>query len=117
MPGYSVKSGYIKMLRGYFDYHPPGRQEVTYMLKEGGGNGNHAFTLLDEQYFVRCDQENTEIDLWSTGEDGDSIAGWRHLYGKGKVCCYTPAHTREGMLNNNVSGLLAERLQWLLDQR
>jgi type 1 glutamine amidotransferase len=116
MAGYPVESGYIKMLRGYFDYHPPGLQEVTYMVREGEKTGNHTFTLMDEQYFVGCDQANTEIDLWSTGLDGDSLAGWKHSYGKGKVCCYTPAHTREGMLNQNVSGLLAERLQWLLKQ-
>jgi type 1 glutamine amidotransferase len=98
MAGYPVESGYIKMLNGYFDYHPSGLQEVTYLLKEGEKTGNDSFTIMDEQYFVVCDESNTEVDLWSTGVHRDSLAGWKHRFGKGKVCCYTPAHTREGML-------------------
>ncbi|WP_053362862.1 ThuA domain-containing protein [Bacillus sp. FJAT-27251] len=116
MAGYQVESAYIKMLLGYFDYHPPGLQEVTYLLKEGEETGNNSFTIMDEQYFVVCDQSKTEVDLWSTGVHGDSLAGWQHRFGKGKVCCYTPAHTREGMLNQDVSWLLAQRLQWLLEK-
>jgi hypothetical protein len=95
------------MLRGSFDYHPPGLQEVTYRQ-----NGT-TFTLLDEHYFVHCDAVNTEVYLWSTGESGNSIAGWKHSFGKGKVCCFTPAHTKQGMLNENISCLLAENINWI----
>jgi type 1 glutamine amidotransferase len=114
MAGYSSESNYIHMLRGYFNYHPPGLQEVTYMLKENEKSGENTFFLSDEQYFVHCDKVNTEVDLWSTGVDGDSIAGWKHSFGKGKICCFTPAHTREGMVNENVSRLLAEKINWML---
>ena len=76
----------------------------------------NTFSLSDEQYFVQCDEANTEVDLWSTGVDGDSIAGWKHSFGKGKVCCFTPAYTKDGMLNENVSRLLAERLNWLISK-
>jgi type 1 glutamine amidotransferase len=114
MAGYSSDSNYIQMLRGYFDYHPPGLQDVTYMFKKDEKSGDHTFSLSDEQYFVYCDEAKTEADLWSTGVDGDSIAGWKHSYGKGKICCYTPAHTREGILNENVSSLLAEKISWTL---
>ncbi|MBU9713043.1 ThuA domain-containing protein [Evansella tamaricis] len=114
MAGYKTDSNYIQLLRGYFDYHPPGLQEVTYMLKEDETSGENTFTLSDEQYFVHCDVVNTEVDLWSTGADGDSLAGWKHPFGEGKVCCFTPAHTKEGMLNENINRLLAEKISWAL---
>ena len=108
LAGYSSESSYTQMLRGSFDYHPRGLQEVTY-------NGNDTtFTIADELYFVHCDEANTEIYLRSTGADGDTIAGWKHSYGKGKVCCLTPAHTKEGMLNENVTSLLSKKIKWLV---
>lgn len=112
MAAFNPESNYIQMLCGYFDYHPPGLQDVTYIPEEDSETGR--FSLQDEQYFVKIEEEKTKIDLWSTGVDGDSIAGWKHTYGKGKVACFTPAHTREGMLNEHVSALLAEKLNWLL---
>lgn len=112
MAAYDPASSYIEMLHGYFDYHPPGLQDVTYIWKEN--DQKQRFSLEDEQYFVKIDQDKTEVDLWSTGVDGDSIAGWKHRYGQGKVCCFTPAHTREAMLDENVSRLLAEKIIWLL---
>lgn len=108
MAEYPKETRYTQMLRGSFDYHPPGLQEVTYMQNE------KTFTLLDEHYFVHCDVDNTEVDLRSTGEAGNSIACWKHSYGKGKICCFTPAHTKEGMLHESISLLLAERINWML---
>ncbi|QIZ07176.1 ThuA domain-containing protein [Priestia megaterium] len=115
--GYPSESNYIKMLRGYFVYHPPGLQHVTYLWKENEKGGEIAFSLSDEHYFVHCDAANTDVDLWSTSADGDAIAGWKHSYGKGKICCFTPAHTKEGMLNKNISSLLAEKINWTLFNR
>ncbi|MEH7253581.1 ThuA domain-containing protein [Neobacillus niacini] len=110
LAGYPSESSYTQMLRGAFDYHPPGLQGVIYIQKE------KTFNLADEHYFVTCDEANTEVYLRSTGIEGDSIAGWKHRYGKGKICCLTPAHTREGMLNENVSSLLASKIDWLLNK-
>ncbi|WP_419955369.1 ThuA domain-containing protein [Neobacillus niacini] len=107
MAGYPSQSKYTKMLRGAFDYHPPGLQDVTYIQND------KTFSLSDEHYFVHCDVENTEVYLRSSGEAGDSIAGWQHSYGKGKVCCFTPAHTKEGLLNENISCLLADKIDWM----
>lgn len=112
MAGYEPYTSYIEMLHGYFDFHPPGLQDVTYIWKED--NQEKRFPLKDEQYFVKIDQDKTEVDLWSTGVDGDSIAGWKHRYGQGKVCCFTPAHTKEAMLDENISRLLAGKITWLL---
>ncbi|MGM7722255.1 ThuA domain-containing protein [Metabacillus sp. Hm71] len=114
MASYPSESKYIQMLRGYFDYHPPGLQEVTYRYKDKENTKEQTFLLSDEQYSVICDQAKTEVDLWSTGVAGDTIAGWKHFFGNGKVCCFTPAHTKEGMLNENVSTLLAEKINWLI---
>ncbi|MEH7273265.1 ThuA domain-containing protein [Neobacillus vireti] len=108
MAGYPRHTHYTQLLRGSFDYHPPGLQEVIYKGKDA------TFTIADELYFVHCDEANTEVYLRSTGVDGDTIAGWKHPYGKGKVCCLTPAHTKEGMLNENISRLLAEKIMWLV---
>ncbi|SDN98390.1 ThuA domain-containing protein [Alkalicoccus daliensis] len=112
MAGYASESRYIQMLRGAFDYHPPGLQQVTYQYKED--NERKEFTITDEQYFVHCDTSRTYVDLWSTGPDGDAIAGWKHLYEKGRVCCFSPAHTKEGMLDENVASLLFAKISWLL---
>ncbi|MFA9556816.1 ThuA domain-containing protein [Evansella sp. AB-rgal1] len=116
MASYDNNSNYIQMLRGYFDFHPPGLQDVTYMLKEDEKTGENTFPLVDEQYFVVCDSENTEVDLWSTGVDGDSLAAWKHPFGKGKVCCFTPAHTKEANLDENVLKLLVEKIEWTLSK-
>lgn len=110
MAGYPSETNYTQMLRGSFTYHPPGLQDVTYMQKE------KVFSLSDEHYFVQCDVENTDVYLRSTGVAGDSIAGWQHSFGKGMVCCFTPAHTKEGMLDENISCLLAEKLNWMLNR-
>jgi len=110
LAGYPSESHYTQMLRGAFDYHPPGLRDVTYIQKE------KTFNLSDELYFVTCDEANTEVYLRSTGIDGDSIAGWEHRYGKGKICCLAPAHTKEGMLNENISRLLASKIDWLLNK-
>ncbi|KGM45999.1 ThuA domain-containing protein [Neobacillus niacini] len=107
MAGYPSQTNYTKMLRGAFDYHPPGLQEVTYIQND------KTFSLSDEHYFVHCDVEKTEVYLRSSGEAGVSIAGWQHSYGKGKVCCFTPAHTKEGVLNENISRLLADKINWM----
>ncbi|MFP5114656.1 ThuA domain-containing protein [Bacillaceae bacterium C204] len=116
MAGYSSESNYIKMLGGYFVYHPLGLQNVTYILKGNEKSEDNTFSLSDEHYFVHCDAANTEVDLWSNGVDGDSISGWKHSYGNGKICCFTPGHTREGMLNKKISSLLAEKINWLLNK-
>ncbi|WP_223591944.1 ThuA domain-containing protein [Neobacillus bataviensis] len=114
MAGYSPESHYIHMLRGYFVYHPPGLQQVIYMCKENEKSGEKIFFLTDEHYLVHCDAANTKVDLWSTSADGDSLAGWKHHYAKGKICCFTPAHTKDGMLNTNISSLLAGKINWTL---
>lgn len=106
LASYDPNGAYAHMLRGYFLHHPAEHQTVTY-TGEGG-----EFAILDEHYFVECRTEETEVFLRSSSVDGESIAGWRHGYGAGRVACLTPAHRPEGLLNGSVTKLLADAVFW-----
>lgn len=107
MASYDKDSAYINMLRGYFKHHPEKHQMVTY--KE---NAHPSFELLDEHYFVFCDEAHTEVFLRSESIDGSSIAGWRHEYGAGKVYCLTPAHNEEALLHPQMQEHLVRAVRW-----
>ncbi|MFD0672527.1 ThuA domain-containing protein [Cohnella sp. GCM10027633] len=109
LASYDPHGEYVKMLRGYFLSHPSEHQPVAY---EGDGA---SFEILDEHYFVSCDEENTDVFLRSSSVDGDSIAGWRHAFGDGRVLCLTPAHRPEGLLHPEVLKLLERSVQWLAE--
>jgi type 1 glutamine amidotransferase len=113
LASYKVKGEFTQMLRGYFEYHPEVNQTVSYTTIS---NVNHGvvieFEILDEHYFVHCDEANTEVFMRSKSIDGESIAGWRHPFGSGKVCCYTPAHRIEGLLDPNVISILGGNILW-----
>lgn len=111
MASFPTDTKYLSMLRGAFEYHPPGLQAVTYTNADG-----LSFTIEDELYIVNYDKEHSEAFMWSKGKDGESTAGWQHHYGKGKVCCFVPAHTKEGLLDENVTNLLAKKIEWLLSK-
>jgi type 1 glutamine amidotransferase len=106
MAEYPVNSQYIDMLKGYFRYHPD-MKPVTYQKKDG-----ISFTFTDEHYFVSCRHEETEVFLTSESADGQSIAGWFHSYGNGRVCCLTPAHTAEGLKSKDLQEILLKKINW-----
>lgn len=106
LASYDPTGAYVDMLRGYFLYHPDEHRTVTY-TGEGG-----EFAILDEHYFVECRTEATEVFLRSSSADGESIAGWRHGYGAGRVLCLTPAHRPEGLLHDGVLKLLGNAALW-----
>ena len=110
LAGYDKDSAYVGMLRGRFVHHPD-MKAVAYTR---AADGAEVVTLHDEHYFVEVDERGTEVYLRSKSADGESLAGWAHAYGKGKVCCLTPAHTREALLDDGFQALLAERLRLLL---
>lgn len=111
---YDAKGDYIQMLRGRFQTHPRDHQQVTYTVVEHreGMVEPYDFTILDEHYFVQCDEANTDVFLRSSSVDGESIAGWAHSYGQGRVCCLTPAHNREGMLHSGSLNILNRSIHW-----
>ncbi len=105
LAGYSPDSSYIKLLRGYFKYHPEKQKEVRYYSKDLFLDKKIDFKIVDEQYFVECDEKNTNIFLISESIDGRSIAGWTHNFGKGRVICLTPCHG-DGLKDKNFRELL-----------
>ncbi|WP_453993709.1 ThuA domain-containing protein [Bacillus nitroreducens] len=114
LASYSVEGAYIEMLRGYFEYHPENHSLVKYSGVQGEDIfGSISFEIEDEHYFVNVKEGETNIFLKSDSEEGNSIGGWYHNYGRGRVCCLVPAHTYNGLLNENVTGLLAKTIKWV----
>ncbi|WP_040951652.1 ThuA domain-containing protein [Gorillibacterium massiliense] len=106
---------YVNMLRGHFISHPELNQSVRYIGNTPDTDGSSEpidFSIQDEHYFVECDTENTDVFLRSESVDGESVAGWRHEFGAGRVICLTPAHKREGLLHPDVIGLLRSSVVW-----
>lgn len=114
LASYTVESSYVGMLRGYFLSHPEQHKPVRYTSNEKTVFGENvaSFEFYDEHYFVYCDEPNTNIFLRSSSEDGESIAGWHHAFGKGLVCCLTPAHRREGLMDPTFIRILRNSLSW-----
>ncbi|TVY05484.1 ThuA domain-containing protein [Paenibacillus cremeus] len=113
LASYPPDSAFIKMLRGYFEYHPTKHQMVSYSgVLPTDPSREVAFEILDEHYFVFCDEANTNIFLKSDSVDGHSIGGWYHSYGQGKICCLTPAHNKEGLLHEGTLELLRSSVQY-----
>ncbi|MBS4196098.1 ThuA domain-containing protein [Lederbergia citri] len=112
MASYEVKT-YINMLRGYFKYHPE-MSTITYIADHQNvvTDPNVSYEIVDEHYFIDCDVNNTNVFLLSESKDGNSIAGWHHHYGKGRVLCFTPAHTLEALLHPTTIMLIAYSIKW-----
>ncbi|MBO1511334.1 ThuA domain-containing protein [Metabacillus bambusae] len=114
LASYADESSYTKMLKGYFEYHPELHSQVKYTSVKGNDVfGPVSFEIIDEHYFVKINQEETNIFLKSESEEGQSIAGWFHDYGKGRVCCLTPAHNKEGLLDPRFTELLSKTIKWV----
>lgn len=109
LASYPVNGEYVGMLQGYFESHPEQHKIVRYL---SAGRERQFFAFEDEHYFVFCNETETEVFLRSESEDGSSIAGWKHTYGSGKVCCLTPAHKLEGLGDPGFVKLLRESLVW-----
>lgn len=112
LASYDVNGKYVRELtRGYFKYHPE-RKMVKYYGRYPDNRGDIYFEIFDEHYFVEVDKEGTNIFLYSTSLDGESVAGWYHEYGKGKILCLTPAHN-EGLADGNLRKLLRDLILWM----
>lgn len=116
LASYPAESLYTKMVKGYFLYHPEKHQPVHYKSVTENSITPHpvSFEVVDEHYFVHCDEEDTNIFLVSESIDGKAAAGWCHSYKNGKVCCLTPAHNKEGLLDSEFLSLLGRCVNWLI---
>ena len=117
LASYPEDGAYVKMLRGYFLSHPKEHSDVTYIPVGGSALGelDGTFRFKDEHYFVACSEQETEVFLRSSSRDGESIAGWLHPYGEGRVACVTPAHLPEGLLNEGFIRLMQRVIAWSLE--
>ncbi|PPA69116.1 ThuA domain-containing protein [Jeotgalibacillus proteolyticus] len=115
LASYDDLTDYTDMLRGHFKFHPKEHQEVTYFPEQGTAYESlSTFILVDEHYFVHCDDNHEGIFMRSESIDGSSIAGWSHTYGKGKVVCLTPAHNEAGLADAAFIDVLRKSLIELL---
>lgn len=121
LAGYQNFSRFREMIKGHFLQHPPEHPEIliTGVPNEIGiAKGINDFTITDEQYFVACDEKDTEVFLQGNSEEfGRSIAGWAHAYGHGKVCCLTPGHTKSVLSNPTVRRLILNSIKWLINEK
>jgi len=118
LASYPEDSEYVKMLRGYFISHPSIHSEVTYTPTSEGsrlGLTTEAFSFMDEHYFVECAEDKTGVFLRSSSTDGESAAGWMHVYGDGRVGCMTPAHLAEGLLMPEFIAVMRRLFVWCAD--
>ena len=114
LASYQVESSYVQMLKGSFDYHPLNHPQVKYTDVQGNHPfGPISFEIKDEHYFVTVNEAETTIFLRSDSDEGHSVAGWYHEFGKGKVCCLAPAHNKEGLLDQEFTQLLAKTIEWV----
>jgi hypothetical protein len=112
LASYDPESLFVKdILRGYFKYHPE-KEKVEYYGKSPKYGKDINFELFDEHYFVYCDKERTNVFLYSKSLNGESIAGWYHYYGNGRVVCITPAHN-EALLDKHFLEFFKELIEWI----
>lgn len=114
LASYETNSSYIEMLGGYFTHHPADHVNVHYDLQGDHEllEGEKSFEIIDEHYFIKSNND-ISVFLSSTSDQGESIAGWTKTYGAGKICCYTPAHNREGVMHPSVQSSLRCIVKWL----
>ncbi|OTP24961.1 hypothetical protein A5802_002871 [Enterococcus mundtii] len=109
LSSYPIHSAFSEMLRGRFLHHPK-PTEVTYREPNG-----KSYKIWDEHYFTEVAIGETEVLMHSYSHYGESIAAWRHLYGKGKVFCMTPAHFSEGLQHEGNQKVLFDGISWCLE--
>lgn len=109
LSNYSTHSAFSEMLRGRFLHHPK-PTEVTYREPNG-----KSYKIWDEHYFTEVAIGETEVLMHSYSQYGEAIAAWRHLYGKGKVFCMTPAHFPEGLQHEENQKLIFDGISWCLE--
>lgn len=119
LASYENVKTYTDILKGYFIHHPEQHQQVTYTV-DGEAmiiDQDTSFTCLDEHYFVEVNEADTNVFLRSKSVDGESIAGWHHSYGEGKVVCLTPAHIEAGLLQPSFLNILSQVIDWCLQDK
>lgn len=109
LASYPGDSKIRKMMKGEFISHPADHCDVRYFSE----NGRYDFSVKDEFYVVGVDVEETTVFLHSESvEYGRGLAGWYHMYGKGRVICVVPTHNAEGFAHDGVLNLYQDAFEW-----
>lgn len=111
LSNYPQDSDYVKMIKGYFIMHP---EQLAVTYQSYIAECPSEFTIIDEHYQIGMIDAYTTIFLRSISNYGESVAGWRHFYGSGKVAGYAPSHNLEGMENETNLAILSTVIGWLL---
>ena len=116
---YPWKGGYRRTLGGYYIGHPAFakfRVEVVNKIHPITTEVE-SYEIEDEQHLLHCDYDRVEVLLISQGEDGrQSVSGWAHEYGKGRVVYLPHGHTLGVLRHHNSQHLLHNAAHWLLRQ-
>ncbi|CAM3153707.1 ThuA domain-containing protein [Paenibacillus lupini] len=120
LASYPEDGAYISMTRGYFKYHPDQKLVRFTAAPSATADGSEHFAIdpaisfesKEEHYFVHCEEASTNVFMRTSSEDGESIGGWSHPYGKGRVCCLTPAHNLHTLILPEMKQLLEACVRW-----
>ncbi|GLX70729.1 ThuA domain-containing protein [Paenibacillus glycanilyticus] len=120
LASYPEDGAYVSMTKGYFKYHPEQKRVRFEPVASGSADSSEhlainpawEFDSLEEHYFVYCDEANTNVFMRTYSEDGESIGGWSHGYGKGRVCCLTPGHNLHTLILSEMKQLVESIVRW-----
>ena len=121
--GFPWRNGYRRTLGGYWLGHPPMQQFHVAVVNDTHPvtAGVDAYDIVDEQHMLYFDYDRVTPLLVSQGQDGrQSVCGWAHTYGKGRVVYLPHGHTIEAVMHpsfqrlvdNAARGCLEHHSQW-----
>jgi len=110
---------YRKISKGHFLFHPEKLQMITIdklAISHPISRGIEQFSILDEQYFVEVDENDTDIILNGSSTSGRSHICWAHQHGLGRVCALTPGHTKNVLAHPTIKKLICNAVLWCADK-
>jgi len=115
--GYPWQGGHRRPLGGYYIGHPPLRRFSVEVV-----NTTHPVTagvedyeIEDEQHWLHWDYDRVTPLLVSRGPDGrQSVSGWAHTHGKGRVVYLPHGHTLEAIRHPMFQTMLRNAIRWSL---
>ncbi len=98
---YPWRGGYRRTLGGYYLGHPPPARFRVAVVDPAHPvtAGVPPYELEDEQHWLYWDFDRVAPLLVSQGRDGrQSVCGWAHAHGRGRVVYLPHGHTRAALL-------------------
>jgi len=114
---YPHEGGYRRTLAAYYIGHPPmAKFHVEVVNPEHPiTQGVASYDITDEQHLLYFDYDRVEVLTVSKGQDGrQSVAGFAHDYGKGRVAYLGQGHTLDIIRHPMVQKLMRQATRWVL---